>query len=92
MNWSKAVITGINKQGIKSGLDEIPVNIYLNMGDILRCCFLDEETDDLLIVSETTNTGTEEVRVVNKVDVSYISVVYGNIIPEKVKSQDKMFQ
>lgn len=89
MEWSRVLLDGLLSQGIKLGLEEVPVNIYLKVGDILHFCFIEEEYSDLLLVSETTQNGTEEIRVINKNEISYIGIAYAQLTP--AKKNDVMF-
>ena len=68
---------GIKIQKIDIETKNIPFNIYMkNNGDILRLCFLEAESKDTIIVSETTSRGTEEIRIIPKVNIEYISIFY----------------
>lgn len=77
MNFSKALIRALEKQNISLELDKIPINIFLkNTGDILSLCFLEEEKEDCMIVVETNINGGEEVRIIPKENIEYISIQY----------------
>ena len=39
-------------------------------------CFLEEEKEDCIIVVETTDLGTEEIRIIPKDNIEYISIFY----------------
>ena len=68
---------GIKIQKINIETKNIPFNIYMkNNGDILRLCFLEAESKDTIIVSETTAGGTEEIRIIPKANIEYISIFY----------------
>ena len=90
MNYESLLELAINKQGMKLDLNEIPFNIFLkNNGDILSLCFLEEEDDECIIVSETNNIGFEELRIIPKDNIEYISVFY-DFSDIKSKDEDKM--
>ena len=93
MNYEKALKYGLKQQEIELDTNEIPFNIYLkNTGDILTLCFLEKETEDYLIIVETNMEGMEEVRIIPKENIEYISICYDlNIISED-KASDKMFR
>ena len=77
MNYEKILKLAIKKQGMELKLNEIPFNIFLkNTGDILRLCFLEEENDECIIVSETNGLGYEELRIIPKSNIEYISIFY----------------
>ena len=68
---------GLEIQKIDLDVKDIPFNIYMkNNGDILKLCFLEAETDDSIIVSETTHYGVEEIRIVPKINIEYIGIFY----------------
>lgn len=77
MNYSGALALALEKQGIELNVDEIPFNIFLkNTNDILTLCFLEEEKEDCIIVVETTDLGNEEIRIIPKDNIEYISIFY----------------
>ena len=91
MNYSKALLLSVTAQHIQLELSEIPFNIFLkNCGDILTLCFLEYELDDCLIVVETTEKGTEEMKIIPKDNIEYVSIFYDFDIIEE-ESEDKMF-
>ena len=58
-------------------LNQIPFNIFLkNTGDILRLCFLEDENNEYIIVSETNDLGYEEIRIIPKENIEYVSIFY----------------
>ena len=72
-------------------LYEIPFNIFLkNTGDVLSLCFLEEENEDCLIVSETNTIGFEELRIIPKNNIEYVSVFY-DFSSFKGNEEDNMF-
>lgn len=87
MDIIQAVQNGLKVQGINNSITECPVNITLKSGIILNACYLEEETQDLLIVSETTRELKEEIRVINKDDISYLAVIY--LTPGLYENTDK---
>ena len=91
MDYSKALQYALELQDISLKLNEIPFNIYLkNTGDILTLCFLEAEKSDCLIVVETNQYGAEELRIIPKINIEYISIFYDfDSLEEKPK--DKMF-
>jgi hypothetical protein len=77
MNYEEALSSAIVRQGIKLKVSEIPFNIFLkNTNDILTLCFLEEETEDYLSIVETTDYGVEEVRIIPKENIEYVSIFY----------------
>lgn len=77
MNYCDALGLAIKIQGIDSKINEIPINIFLkNTNDILTLCFLEEETEDYIIVFETNELGAEEIRIIPKDNIEYISIFY----------------
>lgn len=77
MNYEEALSSAIVRQGIKLKVSEIPFNIFLkNTNDILTLCFLEEETEDYLSIVETTDYGVEEVRIIPKDNIEYVSIFY----------------
>ena len=77
MDFGYALGLAMERQGIELDVREVPFNIFLkNTNDILTLCFLEEETKDYIIVVETTDIGTEEIRIIPKENIEYISVFY----------------
>ena len=77
MNYEKILKLAIRKQDMNLELNEIPFNIFLkNSGDVLTLCFLEEENEECIIISETNMMGFEELRIVPKENIEYISVFY----------------
>ena len=77
MNYEEALSCAIERQGIGLRIDEIPFNIFLkNTNDILTLCFLEEETEDYIIIVETTELGVEEIRIIPKENIEYVSIFY----------------
>lgn len=77
MNYEEALSSALGRQGIKLKVSEIPFNIFLkNTNDILTLCFLEEETEDYLSIVETTDYGVEEVRIIPKENIEYVSIFY----------------
>ena len=90
MNYSKALKCAIKKQSLGLSVEETPFNIYLkDTGDILTLCFLEFENKECLIVAETTTYGTEEIRIIPKENIEYVSIFYESI-PEE-EEEDRMF-
>ncbi len=77
MNYEEALSSALGRQGIKLKVSEIPFNIFLkNTNDILTLCFLEEETEDYISIVETTDYGVEEVRIIPKENIEYVSIFY----------------
>lgn len=77
MNYSNALSLAMRRQGIEISMNEIPFNIFLkNTNDILTLCFLEEETEEYIVVVETNEIGAEEIRIIPKDNIEYISVFY----------------
>ena len=77
MNYEEALSSAIGRQGINLKVSEIPFNIFLkNTNDILTLCFLEEETEDYISIVETTDYGVEEVRIIPKENIEYVSIFY----------------
>ena len=77
MNYEEALSCAIKRQGIELKVSEIPFNIFLkNTNDILTLCFLEKETVDYLSIVETTDYGVEEVRIIPKENIEYVSIFY----------------
>ena len=77
MNYGDALAIALERQGIELNLGDVPFNIFLkNTNDILTLCFLEEETENCIIVVETTDLGTEEIRIIPKDNIEYISIFY----------------
>ncbi len=92
MNYNEALKYGLEKQGISVKIDEIPINIFLkNTGDILTLCFIEKETENWLVVVETNNQGAEEIRVIPKENIEYISICYDSDTLEE-DNPDRMFR
>lgn len=90
MNYTNLLIDCLKKQDIELDIDEIPFNVFLkNTEDILTLCFLEYETDECLVVAETNTTGFEELRIIPKENIEYISIFYG--FNEIIEKRDKMF-
>lgn len=90
MNYTEMLEKAMDVQDIDIEIRNLPFNIYMkNTGDILRLCFMEFEDDEVLLVSETTAHGTEEIRVVPKGNIEYIGIFYDfqSLKPEKT---DKM--
>ena len=91
MNFMKALGYALALQNIELNINEIPFNVFLkNTGDVLTLCFLEYETSDCLILVETTSEGREELRVVPKDNVEYLSVFYDFSILDDDEDNDKM--
>ena len=92
MNYTQSLKEGLKVQKINLKPYEVPFNIYFkHSGDVLRLCFLEKESMDYLVVSETTQYGTEEIRIVPKDSIEYIGIFYdfASIEPRN-KPVDKM--
>ena len=77
MNFSRFLSYSLKVQGIDLKLKEIPFNIFLkNTEDILTLCFLEFEDEDALVVVETNPIGAEEIRIIPKENIEYISIFY----------------
>ena len=77
MNYTEALSLALERQGIELETNEIPFNIFLkNTNDILTLCFLEEESEDCIIVVETNEIGAEEIRIIPKGNIEYISIFY----------------
>lgn len=81
--YSKAINTGLRKQGLKHTVKDVPVFITLKEGLDLNYCFIEDETKEVLIVAETTKHGTEEIRTINKDSIIYIGVIYQDLNSKK---------
>ena len=83
---------GLEIQNIPLDIKNVPFNIFLkDNGDILQLCFLENENDEALIVSETTALGTEELRIIPKQNIEYIAIFYDFTSLETEKNKnDKM--
>lgn len=91
MDFSEALSNSLSKQGISLELSSVPFNVFLkNTGDVLTLCFLEEESDDYLIVVETNVEGAEELRIIPKENIEYLSIFYDFTILDE-KEEDKMF-
>lgn len=85
MDFGYALGLALERQGIELDVREVPFNIFLkNTNDVLTLCFIEEEKKDYLIVVETTNEGTEEIRIIPKENIEYISVFYDFNAPDEV--------
>ena len=42
----------------------------------MALCFLEEETEDCIIVVETNSIGAEEIRIIPKSNIEYVSIFY----------------
>lgn len=90
MNCSELLKKSFEIQGIDLNLNEIPFNIFLkNTGDVLCLCFLEYENDDSLVIVETNQYGAEEIRIVPKDNIEYISIFY-DFEDIKTENNDKM--
>ncbi|MBP5422931.1 MAG: hypothetical protein J6Y78_10875 [Paludibacteraceae bacterium] len=76
MNFSRFLYYSLEVQGIDLELKEVPFNVFLKNGDILTLCFLELEDEDALVVAETNNMGAEEIRIIPKENIEYISIYY----------------
>lgn len=92
MNYTESLKQGLEIQNIPLDIKNTPINVYLkHTGDILKLCFLEKETYDYIIVSETTVNGTEEIRIVPKNNIEYISIFYDfTSLETKENKNDKM--
>ena len=91
INYSKLVVDELNSQDVDADILEVPLNIFLKSGDVLYLCFIEKETVDVLVVSETTNDFKEELRIVPKCNINYVSVVYEINLDVGENGKDKMF-
>ena len=81
----------IRLQSINLKTNEIPFNIFLkHTKDVLTLCFLESDGVDEIIVVETNNKGLEELRIIPKENIEYISIFY-EFKPVK-EDKDKMFR
>ena len=90
MNYTNLLTDCLKKQDIDLNVEEIPFNIFLkNTGDILTLCFIEYENENFLVVAETNNCGSEELRIIPKENIEYIGIFYGF---EKIEDKkDKMY-
>ena len=92
MNFTKALSFALKLQDISLNTNEIPFNVFLkNTGDVLSLCFLEHERDDCLIIVETNVQGAEELRIIPKENIEYISIFYDFSVLDKCEEKDKMF-
>lgn len=90
MNYEEALSSALGRQGIELKVSEIPFNIFLkNTNDILTLCFLEEETEDYISIVETTDYGVEEVRIIPKENIEYVSIFY-DFAESKEEPVDRM--
>lgn len=90
MNYTKALGYALHLQDIELDTNEIPFNIYLKNNDVLTLCFLEYETDDCVIVVETNSVGAEELRIIPKDNIEYISIFYDFESLTVEEEKDKM--
>lgn len=91
MNYHKLLSIAIERQNIDLEVSEIPFNVFLkNTGDVLTLCFLEYENDDCIVVVETNSVGAEELRIIPKFNIEYISIFYDFCSLEE-DQEDKMF-
>lgn len=76
MNFSRFLSYSLQLQGIDLELKEVPFNVFMKNGDILTLCFMELEDEDALVVVETNNVGAEEIRIIPKENIEYISIYY----------------
>ncbi len=93
MNYTELIKNSLLKQDIDLKICEIPFNIFMkNNGDILTLCFIECETEDSLVVAETTDEGFEELRIIPKDNIEYVSIFYDfESIRKDEKTDDNMF-
>lgn len=90
MNYGNALALAIKMQGIDLEIGEIPLNIFMkNTHDILTLCFLEEESEDCIIVVETNDLGAEEIRIIPKDNIEYIGIFY-DFVEESEEIVDRM--
>ena len=90
MNYTEALSLALERQGIELETNEIPFNIFLkNTNDILTLCFLEEESEDCIIVVETNEIGAEEIRIIPKGNIEYVSIFY-DFVDESDDVADRM--
>ena len=92
MNYTQSIKDGLKVQNINLKPYDVPLNIYLKHNNtVLRLCFLEKESLDYLVVSETTEYGAEEIRIIPKDSIEYIGIFYdfASIEPRN-KPVDKM--
>ena len=82
----------IEVQKIDLKYDNLPFSLYLT-NDELNLCFLEDETDDAIIVCETNFQGQEEMRIINKDYITHINIIYNlaNSVKSDEKNKDRMF-
>lgn len=92
MNIKSLLEKIIEVQKIDLKYDNLPFSLYLT-NDELNLCFLEDETDDAIIVCETNFQGQEELRIVNKKYITHINIIYNisNFIKKEDKLKDRMF-
>lgn len=93
LNYTELIIQSLKKQGFDLDISEIPINIFLkNTGDILIFCFIENEDDDCLVVAETIEDGSEELRILPKENIEYVGVYYEDqCTTQNIKSGDNMY-
>lgn len=91
MDYAQILELAVKKQGMELSLNEIPFNVFLkNTDSILTICFLEYEDEDCMIVSETNGFGFEELRIIPKQNIEYISIFYDFSDMDKEEYDDKM--
>ena len=92
MNYTQSLKDGLKVQKIQLKPYDVPVNIYLKHTEqVLRLCFIEKESTDYLVVSETTQYGTEEIRILPKENIEYVAIFYDFAsIEPRGKPVDKM--
>lgn len=99
MNYSKLITAQFEEQDIDLDIEEIPIAIYFKSGDLISLSFIERETVDALVVSETTtklnpnNTLQfgDELRIIPKDNIDYVSVIYDVSFDLDNEVKDKMF-
>ena len=87
MRFIKNIENALEKQKQKTKIKDCPLKITLKSGHTLNYCYIENETKKILTIAETTKKGTEELRIINKEDISYISIIYANTEIENTETE-----
>ena len=70
-------------------LEDIYFSLELIDGEIIPVCFIEEETDDLLIIARWISENEERIKIINKAHIKTIKIIYLANEPKNKKESEK---
>lgn len=92
MNIITSLLEAVASQDIDAMVDDICFNLYTKQGSVFFLCFYVSETESVFTFVNTSENGTEELKIIPKDNIEYIELVYQiNLDVKKDNDEDKSY-